>query len=80
MRHPDVVVLAELLDTVVADLAMSTAIARVFIDRGMACVGCPFARFETVADVAAVYGLDPLELAGNLAAAADACASGGMTR
>jgi len=80
VRHADVVGPAELLDAVVADLAMSPAVARVFLDRGMACVGCPFARFETVADIAAVYGLDPLELAGNLAAAADACSSGGMTR
>ncbi len=26
--------------------------------RGMACVGCPMARFETVAEAAVAYGFD----------------------
>lgn len=54
----------ELLDVPVARaVAGCPAAARVFLDRRMACVGCPFARFETVAEVAAVYGVNPLELA-----------------
>lgn len=27
--------------------------------KGMACVGCPMARFETLGEAAAAYGLDP---------------------
>jgi hybrid cluster-associated redox disulfide protein len=30
----------------------------VFFGYRMACVGCPIAPFETLAEVAAVYGLD----------------------
>ena len=37
--------------------------ARVPLARhGMACVGCPMARFETLGEAAAAYGLDPREL------------------
>lgn len=50
-------------------LAAAPAAARAFIDRGMACVGCPFAPFETVAEVAAVYGTDAFELATSVASA-----------
>lgn len=32
--------------------------ARVFIQRGMACVGCPIARFETIQGAAAAYSLE----------------------
>lgn len=57
----------ELLDTLVADvLANDPRCIRVFLDRGMACAGCPMARFETVAQVAQVYALDPLALAAAL--------------
>lgn len=28
------------------------------LDRRMACVGCCMARFETLADAAAIYGMD----------------------
>jgi hybrid cluster-associated redox disulfide protein len=31
--------------------------ARVFLDRRMACVGCPMAAFETLADAAREYRL-----------------------
>ena len=48
-------------------LAECPAAARVFLERGMGCVGCTFARFETVAEVAAVYGCDPYDLARSLA-------------
>ena len=44
-------------------LQFTPAAAQVFLDRRMSCVGCPFARFETVADVAATYRMDPTELA-----------------
>ena len=30
--------------------------------RGMACVGCPMARFDTLDEAAAAYALDPGEL------------------
>lgn len=30
--------------------------------RGMACIGCPMARFETIAEAAAAYGFDAEEL------------------
>ena len=53
-------------------LAHSPAAADAFIERGMGCVGCPFARFETVAEAAGVYGLEARDLAEALAAA---CAS-----
>lgn len=36
--------------------------------RGMACVGCPMARFETVSEAAAAYGIDPAELLRGLTA------------
>lgn len=57
----------ELLDVPVSDvLTAAPAGVRVFLDRGMKCVGCPFAPFETVAEVAVVYGIDPLTLACDL--------------
>ena len=31
------------------------ATAQVFVDRRLACVGCDLARFETLADVCAIY-------------------------
>ena len=51
-------------------LAERPAAARVFIERRMGCVGCPFARLETVAEAARVYGIDGLEFANCLAAVA----------
>jgi hybrid cluster-associated redox disulfide protein len=45
------------------------AAVEVFVRRGMSCPGCPFARFETVADVAEIYQQDPDELAASLEAA-----------
>lgn len=43
--------------------------ARVFLDRRMACVGCPIAGFETIGEAATAYGQDP----GNFVAALRAC-------
>ena len=60
-------------DRTVADvLAASPGAARVFIDRGMHCLGCPFAPFDTVADAAFVYHVDLRELHEALIAAASA--------
>ena len=60
----------DLLDVLVSDaLASGPGAMRVFRDHGMACIGCPFAPFETVAEVAGIYGLDALELANSLASA-----------
>lgn len=46
--------------TIVADLlsAWPEAIP-VFINRGMACVGCNMARFETLQDASRIYGINP---------------------
>ena len=47
-----------------ADLTVAEVIDRwpetipVFFHYRMACVGCPIAPFETLAEVAAIYGLD----------------------
>jgi hybrid cluster-associated redox disulfide protein len=54
-------------------LAAHPAAARVFIERRMGCVGCAFAPFETVAEVARVYGIEPGDLARVLTA--PACAT-----
>ena len=69
MRNPQCVSAADTLRMLVFDvLAQRPAAARVFIERGMGCVGCAFARFETVSEVAAVYGCDAHELARSLTA------------
>jgi hybrid cluster-associated redox disulfide protein len=61
---------ADLLQTMLADLlAANQGAAEVLVRHGMSCLGCAFARFETVAEAAAIYGIDPLELARRLAAA-----------
>jgi len=38
--------------------------------RGMACIGCPMARFETLAEAAEAYGFDPGDLLREVASAA----------
>ena len=59
--HPD------FLHTTVAEaLAVDPACARVFLAHGMACVGCPMARFETIEEAARSYGLEPAALAAAL--------------
>jgi hybrid cluster-associated redox disulfide protein len=75
--HPVDMTPSELLDRPVSEvLALQPAAGRVFLDRGMSCPGCPFSPFETVADVAAVYGVDAITLAAALLDAADVTASG----
>lgn len=60
----------------VADvLAANPASARLFIERGMGCVGCPFAPFETVGEAARAYGMDPGDLARALAEASGSSAA-----
>mgnify|MGYP006184913071 FL=1 len=55
---------ADVLPMLVADvLAADPRRARVFMEHGMACSGCPMARFETVEEAATSYGIDPLTLA-----------------
>jgi len=41
----------------------------VFVELRMACPGCPMAPFETVAEAAGEYGLDPEDLLARLARA-----------
>jgi hybrid cluster-associated redox disulfide protein len=56
----------------VANLTVADALlrlpgaARIFMTRGLSCVGCAFAPFDTVADVARLYQLDPIALATDL--------------
>lgn len=58
---------ADLLDVLVADaLEADPRRLRVFLAHGLACAGCPIARFETVGEAAAAYGIDPLALASAL--------------
>lgn len=45
--------------------------AAVFVRRGMACVGCSMAPFETLAEVASVYGQDPVGFLAELAEASE---------
>ncbi|MDM7916069.1 MAG: DUF1858 domain-containing protein [Candidatus Eisenbacteria bacterium] len=40
-------------------LARWPACTKVFLDNGMACVGCVMAPFETLRECAANYGIDP---------------------
>ena len=61
---------AELLATLVSDvLAANPAAAQVFVEYRMGCVGCTFAPFETVAEVARVYGIESCALVNSLAEA-----------
>lgn len=58
--------------TVASLLRRRPATARVFLDHGMACVGCSLAAFDTLADAAREYDLS---LAGFLDELADAAKS-----
>jgi hybrid cluster-associated redox disulfide protein len=56
--------------TTMADLVVGWPASRAVLTRwGRACVGCPMAAFETVAEAALAYGFDPLELVGEVIAA-----------
>lgn len=53
--------------TVSEVLAAHPNASRTFIAHGMGCVGCTFAPFETIDEVARVYAIDPIALATSLA-------------
>ncbi len=65
--------------TIHASLTVAEVMARwpragaLFLRRGMACVGCAMAPFDTLREVAMVYGLDPRRFLAEVerAAAAD---------
>ncbi len=59
-------------DTVADILARSPHAARVFLDRGMHCVGCAIAPFETLAEVCPIYGLSLDGLLSDLAGSIEA--------
>jgi hybrid cluster-associated redox disulfide protein len=56
-------------ETVEQVLRRHPASALVFVRRGMSCVGCVMARFDTLAEAAQVYEQEPAELLGALQAA-----------
>lgn len=60
-------------------LAQWPQLAQVFVDQRMGCVGCPLARFETVAQAAQAYEMEELRLVGLLEQAI-AGASGSKVR
>ncbi len=47
-------------DTIEQLLTKQPRAARVLVDRGMHCVGCDIAPFETIAEACAIYGV-PVE-------------------
>jgi len=49
-------------DTIEALLTRQPGAARVLIDRGMHCVGCAIAPFETIREACAIYGVSVEEL------------------
>ncbi len=64
LRDAEGMTSAEVLDLTVADvLVRFPGAARVLATHGMSCVGCPFAPFETVSEVAHTYRLNATELA-----------------
>ena len=55
--------------TVEQTLDRFPSLAAVFVQRGMACVGCVMAPFDTLGDAARAYGLDAGALLAELDAA-----------
>ena len=62
--------LIHLEDLIEPALERHPVIAAVFVRRGMACVGCDMARFDTVLDAARAYRQVPADLAAELDAVA----------
>jgi hybrid cluster-associated redox disulfide protein len=61
---------APTLHTTIAELIGGWPSARtVLARRGMACVGCSMASFETISEAAEAYGFDPLQFIGEVIAA-----------
>ncbi|MBZ5587541.1 MAG: DUF1858 domain-containing protein [Acidobacteriia bacterium] len=48
----------------------------VFLAHGMACAGCAMSPFDTVADAALSYGLEPAELVAELVSASSGSKGG----
>jgi len=60
-------------DDLVADiLAGSPGAARLLLDRGMHCVGCAIAPFETIAEACTIYGVSIERLLRDLASSIEA--------
>jgi hybrid cluster-associated redox disulfide protein len=66
-------------NTIAEILARRPNAARLFIRRGMHCVGCAMARFETLAEACATYGISTDELLQDLKRE-EAVGRGGSTR
>jgi hybrid cluster-associated redox disulfide protein len=54
--------------TIAAILAACPGSAQVLLESGMHCVGCPSAQSETLAEAAAVHGMDADELLAKIGA------------
>jgi hybrid cluster-associated redox disulfide protein len=59
-------------DTIEVLLKRQPGAARILVDRGMHCVGCAIAPFETIAEACAIYGLPVEELLNALDSPPDA--------
>lgn len=57
-------------DLIEPTLEQYPAVAAVFVRRGMACVGCDMARFDTVGDAARAYHQPSADLVAELTTAA----------
>ena len=57
-------------DLIEPTLERFPGLAAVFVRRGMACVGCDMAGFDTVEDAARAYHQHPLDLVAELVAVA----------
>jgi hybrid cluster-associated redox disulfide protein len=66
--------------TVEQTLDQFPVLAAVFVRRGMACVGCAMARFDTLAEVARTYGQETEAFLAELDSTARNAADGGRVR
>lgn len=50
-------------DTLIGEIIqMDEGLAPILLSAGMHCLGCPSAQMESIADAAAVHGINPDEL------------------
>ena len=50
-------------DTMIGDLLrIDAGVAPILMDIGMHCLGCPASQMETIAEAAAVHGINPDDL------------------
>jgi hybrid cluster-associated redox disulfide protein len=69
------------LETTIAELLAGWPAARAVVGRrGMACLGCAMARFETIGEAAAAYGFDPAAFIQEVTHARTDVRSGSRTR